>query len=208
MAPEKTPQKTEPKSDIVDYLQNSAEGFPEGPIKFEQIVSSLGPRSFGLAILVFAVPMILPMPPGIPMAAGFVIAVFGVQLIIGRSHLWLPTWLAQKTIDRNVLIKAYSLAERYLGWMFRLARPRPPQLTGALARRLSGFIFTVLGTVMILPIPIIGNIFPAFACTVLALGLTDRDGLIYLIGIIVAGIAIIATAVMAVGAVSILSTVF
>jgi len=92
--------------------------------------------------------------------------------------------------------------------MFRLARPRLPQLTGVLARRLSGFIFLTLGVLMILPIPIIGNILPAFACTVLALGLTDRDGLIYVIGIMIAGIAISATTLMAFGTVNILSTIF
>jgi len=90
MASENEDPQTELNSDLVDYLQDTAEGYPRGPIKFQQIVSSLGPRSFGLAILIFAVPMILPMPPGIPMAAGFVIAVFGVQLLMGRGHLWLP----------------------------------------------------------------------------------------------------------------------
>lgn len=208
MAQEKISPNTKASSDIAEYLHDSAEGFPEGPISFKQIVGSLGARSFGLAILIFSVPMILPMPPGIPMAAGFVIAIFGVQLVMGHSHLWLPQWLNQKTIDRDVLRKAYSLAERYLGWMFRLARPRLPQLTGVLARRLSGFIFLTLGVLMILPIPIIGNILPAFACTVLALGLTDRDGLIYVIGIMIAGIAISATTLMAFGTVNILSTIF
>jgi len=208
MSPEKISPKTQAGSDIADYLQDSTKGFPEGPISFKQIVASLGSRSFGLAILIFAVPMILPMPPGIPMAAGFVIAIFGAQLVMGRSHVWLPQWLNQKTIDRDVLIKTYSLAELYLGWMFRQARPRLPQLTGVLARRLSGLIFTVLGILMILPIPIIGNILPAFACTVLALGLTDRDGLIYVIGIVIAGVAISATTLMAFGTVNILRTVF
>jgi len=208
MASENEDPQTELNSDLVDYLQDKAEGYPRGPIKFQQIVSSLGPRSFGLAILIFAVPMILPMPPGIPMAAGFVIAVFGVQLLMGRGHLWLPQWLNEKTIDRDVLIKAYALTERYLGWMFRLARPRLPQVTGDLARRLSGVIFAVLGGLMILPIPIIGNILPAFACTVLALGLTDRDGLIYVIGIFTAGLAISATVLMAIGTVNVLGATF
>jgi len=195
-------------SNIVDYLKVTTQEFPEGPISFERIASSLGHRSFGLAILIFALPMVLPMPPGIPMAAGFVIVIFGFQLLTGRLHLWLPSWLNEKTIDRNILLKAYELTERYLGWMFRLARPRLPQVTGYIARRLSGLIFIILGFLMILPIPIIGNILPAFACTVLALGLTDRDGLIYVIGIISAGLAISATLLMGIGTLNLLGTVF
>lgn len=208
MASDENTSKVKPQSDIVDYLHDTALEFSEGPVSFGQIVRSLGPRSFGLGILIFAIPMILPMPPGIPMAAGFVIAIFGFQLLIGRLHLWLPQWLNQKTIDRNILVKSYKLMERYLGWMFRLARPRLPQLTAQFPRRLSGFIFAILGVLMILPIPIIGNILPAFACTVLALGLTDRDGVIYVIGIVIAGFAISATILMAIGTINILSAAF
>ncbi len=197
-----------PTSDIIQYLRFSTNDFPEGPIKFSEIVNSLGPRSFGLAILIFAVPMILPMPPGIPMAAGFAIAIFGFQLLAGRNHLWLPSWLNEKSIDRDVLIKAYRLTEKYLGWMFRLAKARLPQLTGRMARRLSGLVFVILGVLMVLPIPIIGNIFPAFACTILALGLTDRDGLIYLFGIFCAGVAISTTILMAIGTVHLLRVAF
>lgn len=196
------------KLDITDHLIASVQDLPEGPVTFEQIVNLLGRRSFGLAILIFSIAMLLPMPPGIPAVAGFVIVVFAVQLIIDRNHLWLPLWIGRKTIDREVLISAYTFVKRYLGWMFRLARPRLPNFTGPLARRISGVLFATLGLLMILPIPFIGNIFPAFACTVLALGLTDRDGVIYMIGIIVSGLAILTTALMGIGAINIIGAAF
>jgi hypothetical protein len=69
-------------------------------------------------------------------------------------------------------------------------------------------MFVILGVLMILPIPFIGNILPAFACTVLALGLTDRDGLIYLSGIAIAGIAISVTILMAIGTLNVLGVLF
>jgi len=203
--------RNQPKAsgeELVDQLQASLENFADGPINFGQVIGALGARSFGLGILIFALPMIIPMPPGIPMAAGLVICLFAGQLIIGRDRLWLPAWLKEKTINRATLIKAYALADRYLGWMFRLARPRFPQLTGDFARRLSGIIFAVLAILMILPIPFVGNILPAFACTVLALGLTDRDGIIYVIGIAVAALTIAATTLMGIGTLNVLQTVF
>jgi len=114
----------------------------------------------------------------------------------------------RKTVERDTLVKAYGVVEKYLGWMFLMARPRLPQLTGPTARRLSGLIFAILGLLMILPIPIIGNILPAFACTVLALGLTDRDGLIFVIGIAVSLLAISATILMGIGAMSFFNQIF
>lgn len=194
--------------ELVDQLQASLDKLTDGPVSFGQIIGALGARSIGLAILIFAVPMIIPMPPGIPMAAGIVICLFAVQLIIGRETLWLPGWIKEKKINRMALIRAYAFADRYLGWMFRLARPRLPQLTGSFARRLSGFIFAVLAVLMVLPIPFIGNILPAFACTVLALGLTDRDGIIYIIGIFIAALTIAATILMGIGTLNVLQTVF
>jgi hypothetical protein len=60
-------------------------------------------------------------------------------------------------------------------------------------------VVAVLGFVMILPIPFIGNMPPGFAAAVIALGMTERDGLIVLIGLVVS-MAAIAIASAATGA--------
>ncbi len=206
MSGKETPE--DQSEDIIDLLQISLDGIQDEQLNVSQIMGALGVRSFGLSILIFALPMIIPMPPGVPMTSGLVICIFAVQLIVGRTHLWIPSWLGQKEISRPSLAKAYNISDRYLGWMFRLARPRLPQLTGPLSRRFAGCLFLMLALLMILPIPFIGNIVPAFACTVLALGLTDRDGLIYLIGILLAGLAITITLIMGIGTLHILSQLF
>ena len=43
---------------------------------------------------------------------------------------------------------------------------------------------------MILPIPLLGNMPPGFAASVIAIGMTERDGLVVLIGTLVSAIAI------------------
>jgi hypothetical protein len=48
----------------------------------------------------------------------------------------------------------------------------------------------MLGGIMILPIPFLGNMPPGFAASVIAIGLTERDGLIVLIGMLVSTAAI------------------
>ena len=194
--------------DLLDSLRVTLDGVEDTHIRVAHIVRALGGRSFGIAILLFALPMIIPMPPGVPMTSGIVICVFAVQLILGRQHLWLPRWVAVKRIEALSLAKAYDLAERYLGWMFRLSRPRFKSFTGVVAKRVAGLLFLILGFLMILPIPIIGNILPAFACSILALGLSDHDGLIFELGCIIAALAIILTLVMAFGTWRLMETVF
>jgi hypothetical protein len=102
---------------ILDVLQNATKFPPDTSIIVSDLVSSLGQRSFGLAVLVFSIPMIVPMPPGVPMIAGFVISLFGLQILVGRPHWWLPRWLRQKSINRNALLKAYTFTNRYFEWM-------------------------------------------------------------------------------------------
>ncbi|MEP3655643.1 MAG: exopolysaccharide biosynthesis protein [Litorimonas sp.] len=190
--------------DIIGFLKESAEDLLEERIVFRDLLAALGPRSFGVSILFFSIPMILPMPPGIPLSVGVVIVILGIQISLGRPHLRLPKWMNEKSIDRKLLLKAYTITDRYVGWMFRLAKYRLPRLTGPLSFRLSGGIFTVLGILMILPIPIIGNIFPAISCTIIALGLTDRDGLIFVFGLIFTTITLVAMFFMSAGAISVL----
>lgn len=198
----------EKKINIPEELQRAFLTGDGQDVGVGDIVQALGPRSFGLGIMIFLIPICIPMPPGIPMIVGAILGVFAVQLIIGQDKLWLPHGLAQKRLQRSSLRKAFEFTERYLGWLFRLAKPRGLMITGSLGRRLSGVIFLILGFLLILPIPIIGNILPAIAGTVLALGLTDRDGLVFICGFIASLIAILATVLMAIGTWSLLNFTF
>jgi hypothetical protein len=60
-------------------------------------------------------------------------------------------------------------------------------------------VIFVLGLIMILPIPLLGNMPPGFAASVIAIGMTERDGLVVLIGTVVSVVAI-AVASVATGA--------
>lgn len=177
-------------------------------VKIAQIVKSLGARSFGIGILAFALPMIVPMPPGVPMTSGIIICIFSIQLVLGRRHVWLPNWVAEKQISLDAWEKAYAFAERYIGWVFQFARPRLPQLTRGIAKHIAGVLFFILGVLMILPIPFIGNILPAFACSILALGLCDHDGFIFVLGIMISVLAIGSTVMMGFGTLQFMEAVF
>lgn len=193
---------------MLDILQNATNLHPDTSIIVGDLVSSWGQRSFGLAVLVFSIPMIVPMPPGVPMIAGLVISLFGLQILFGRPYLWLPKWLRQKSINRNALLKAYTFTNLYLGWMLRLAKPRLTKLIGPKTLKISGGIFTVLGLLMVLPIPLIGNILPALSCTILATGLTERDGVVYSIGLLITVFTLGAMFLISVGTLSVLSHIF
>ena len=63
-------------------------------------------------------------------------------------------------------------------------------MTESIGKVLIGLVLFVLGFIMILPIPFLGNMPPGFAASVIALGVTERDGLVVLVGLIVSAAAV------------------
>jgi hypothetical protein len=74
-----------------------------------------------------------------------------------------------------------------------------PIVTDSVGKVLIGIVILALGLIMILPIPFLGNMPPGFAASVIAIGMTERDGLVVLIGTVASAVAI-AVASVATGA--------
>ncbi len=78
----------------------------------------------------------------------------------------------------------------YLERLEKICKPRFPIVTEPIGKILIGIVIFVLGVIMILPIPLLGNMPPGFAASVIAIGMIERDGLVVLIGTLVSAIAI------------------
>jgi hypothetical protein len=63
-------------------------------------------------------------------------------------------------------------------------------VTDSVGKILIGIVIFALGFVMILPIPFVGNMPPGLAASVIAIGMTERDGLLVLIGTVASAVAI------------------
>ncbi len=158
-----------------------------------EIIEALGPRAFGMSILVVVAPVLLPMPPGVPTVVGVVLSLFAIQLILGFKAPWLPNWVKRLTIKRQKLLGAVDELERRLLWIEKLVHPRWQVITCNLGARFIGVVFLILGFIMILPIPFLGNLPPAVAAAVLALALAQRDGVLAIIGMAAAAAAVALT---------------
>jgi hypothetical protein len=162
----------------------------EERVTFREILLRLRHRALGFALLIFALPCILPMPPGIPTVCGIAIVIIALNLITARQRLWLPKTLASKSIARADLQRVAERVAPYLERLEKICKPRFPIVTEPVGKVLIGLVIFVLGFIMILPIPFLGNMPPGFAASVIAIGMTERDGLIVLIGTLVSAIAI------------------
>ena len=163
---------------IVDMLDDLAE--TRAQVSFGEIVDTLGAQGFGPLLLALAALLILPigMIPGVGGVVGLATAAIGVQILRGRSGLWLPGPLRRRTLPSAHLKRACQVLRPRMLWLRQRLRPRVTVLAeGPISLRviavfliLAGFVMAALGAIPILP-PLLGLPVLCFA-----LGLTARDG--------------------------------
>lgn len=178
-----TPERTS------EVLRELTEGDGER-VTFRDVLTRLRHRAFGFTLLIFALPCCLPMPPGIPTICGVAIVIIALNLIGARQRLWLPSAIANKSIARADLARMFERVAPYLERLEKICKPRFGIVTEPVGKILIGIVIFALGFIMILPIPFLGNMPPGFAASVIAIGMTERDGLIVLIGVLVSVAAI------------------
>jgi hypothetical protein len=172
-----------------EVLRDLVEGDGER-VTFREILTELRHRALGFALLIFALPCCLPMPPGIPTVCGIAVVIIAVNLIAARQRLWLPGAIADKSVSRADLKRVVERAVPYLERLERVCKPRLPIVTDPVGKVLIGIVIFILGFIMILPIPLLGNMPPGFAASIIAIGMTERDGLVVLIGTVLSAVAI------------------
>lgn len=149
-------------------------------ISVGDLTEALHDRAIGALIFVFAVPNIIPMPPGASSILGAPLLFLTAQLALGRKP-WLPDAIAGRSIDR---LQFAAVVRRIAPWLARaerLLRPRAEMLARPPFEYLIGAVCLALSIILFLPIPM-GNIPPAIAICVFALAILKRDGLWVLIG--------------------------
>jgi hypothetical protein len=159
-------------------------------LSVEDIIETVE-KGHGLAPVVFVLtlPVLLPLPPGASMILALPLLIVAPQMMLLRKELWLPGWLARKTIKRDRLHKS---VERVLPWLKRLEKvvhPRLSFLTGRTGAVVSGAICTLMAVVLVLPIPF-ANLFPALTVCLLSLGMTRRDGVAIILGVLLLAAAV------------------
>lgn len=166
----------------------------EDDITVGKLAESLGERAFGALMFIFAVPNIIPTPPGTSAILGLPLVFLTWQVMIGRQTLWLPAVVRERRISRDLLQTFVSKMTPVMARLERVLKPRLGFLVNTnLAERALGLVAFPLSLILFLPIPL-GNMLPAAAIACLALGLAERDGVAVGFGYVlsVASVALLA----------------
>jgi len=166
-----------------------AANFSAERVRIRDIIESLGHRSFGFILLIFALPNSLPILgiPGVSTITGLPMLFVAVQMALGHKRVYLPRWIADSSIATTDFQKLITKVAPWLRRVEKLMRPRIPFLTQGSAERWLGAFCVLLAFLLALPIPL-GNLLPALGILFIALGLIESDGVCVLVGIAI-GIA-------------------
>jgi hypothetical protein len=183
-------RKTHPeRKRLATMLEEIAADTSRDRVSIADLMQGMDNRAMGALLLVFAFPNALPAPPGISGILGLPLLYLSVQMMLGRLP-WLPVIISARSMARQDFA---TLVTRVVPWLDRadtLMAPRLQWLCGPRAQQVLGLACLILAIVLFLPIPL-GNMLPAFAICLIALGVLERDGLWILLGLMCGAIALV-----------------
>ena len=176
----------------IESLSDVIEGFGEDTrpvLTVGQMLDRFDSRAFGAMLFVFGLLNCLPLPPGSSTLLSLPILLLAPQIALGREIPWLPRKLVEHPLKRDDLRGLFRKLTPIVRRMELFTRPRLDLLFGPVGERAIGVVCTLLAMVLVLPIPL-GNLAPGATVAVLALSLLQRDGLLALLGYLMAGISV------------------
>jgi hypothetical protein len=173
-------ERTRALSDVLDQLESVADG---DSIRVGEVAEHLGPKSFASLMLVFALISTSPASgiPGITATVAFLVFILTVQLIVGRDCVWLPGFMARRSMSTAKLRKGVGWLRKPVHFVERFLRPR---FTFLLHRPwITLPLVLILALTLVMPlleaIPTSGSIASA-VIALFAAGLLTRDGVLVL----------------------------
>jgi len=163
-------------------LQDIADDPDRERISIGDLLAAMQDRAFGALMFIFAVPNVLPTPPGTSAVLGAPLVFLTAQLALGRSP-WLPRVIADRSLGRAEFA---ALINRIVPWLIKgeqLLSPRASWMVLPPAEYVIGALCFLMAVILFLPIPL-GNILPAFTICLFSLGILERDGVWIVAGLI------------------------
>ena len=140
-------------------------------------------RGLYVVIVVLALPFLTPIPIGLSLPFGLIIAALSIRLLGGKT-VTLPNWLGGREIPPRVRQLILGGGVRSLRWIEKWIRPRRSAWMGwAAVRSAHAGLLIFMALVLALPLPIpLTNTFPALAIILISLSMMEEDGVAIFLG--------------------------
>ncbi len=172
-----------------DILLGVVDNNSADEISFYDLKTALHERGFGILMVIFSLPVSLPIPPGVASIPSIPLLIFSMQMVMGMDSPWLPKWLGEKCIKRTTVAYMVEKTAPYLRKVEKLLKPRLSFMSSTMGERLIGIFSLIFAIAILIPFPMT-NLIPALGILIMSLGLLSKDGLVIIGGMIVGSIGI------------------
>jgi hypothetical protein len=171
---------------VLERLERTARRQDE--VSIADLQAAIGKRSFGPLLLVPGLVVLSPLSgiPTLPTIAAGILLLIAVQILGGRTSIWLPGRLARRTLPSDGLLKALAFLEPGARVADRFVKPRLRILTGYWGIKAVALVCLLIAVTMppleILPFI---NSGAGLVIVIFALGITAHDGILVLAGFLI-----------------------
>ena len=179
----------ESKKRVSQILDDVAADNRRERVSITDLMRAMEARAVAALILFFSLPNALPAIPGTSAVLGLPLLYLCAQMMLGKLP-WLPGLIADRSMTREDYSGLVRRVSPLLARAERLLVPRLLFITGDLGERVIGGFCLLLAIVLALPIPL-GNMLPAIAISMMALGVLERDGIWVIGGALVGALSLV-----------------
>ncbi len=179
--------------DILDRLDELADEKDE--VSLGQTIEAFGNRSYAPFLVILPLIDISPVGsiPGLPTLLALVIVLTAGQLLFGRTHMWLPGFLANRSLKSEKVAKAVKKLRPVAKRMDKWFHGRLPALTqGPMVRVAAAAIIMLTLSVPPLELLPMATTAPMAAIAAFGMALLVKDGLLMIVAFVAAAGAIAA----------------
>ena len=173
-------ERAAPSNGIARLLRAFTQGDPQEVLALDRLLYGLGRSAFGMFLFVSVLPGFVPIPGFAGVVSGPLVALIGLQLIVGLRKPWVPAFIGRRGPRRSTMARFCDRITPAMARLEHLVRPRLRALTRSrLANASTGVLLICLGLLLALPLPMTNFVF-AGTLLLFALALMERDGALML----------------------------
>ncbi len=179
--------QVEKLADVIDDIERQTRDLER--VSVRNVLDAFQGRLFGPLLIIPALVLVTPLGgiPGMPILVSLLLLLIAGQRVAGKRRPWIPDRLGSRNISRDRLEGGLSRARP---WAARLDRVIGPRLR-VLVDGPMPHVIAVLVVLLAASMPVIGLVpfavaAPGAAVLLLGLALTAKDGLLALLGYLIA----------------------
>lgn len=172
---------------LLDFLESKAANQPN--LSLGEILGKLQQRGFGVVLFLCALVCMTPMP-GPNAILAIPLFIIAPQMVLNKRRLWLPVWVLRRQAPTPKILHYYQKILPALQFLEKITKARLAYIVPRRQLTLVGLIVLITALAIALPLPVPGsNTIPSGALVMMGLGMFMRDGLLVLLGGLVATLA-------------------